>query len=98
MRSALRRQPGIPRFREIPSLDEKGPRRLLRAGLCIANFRSRLGDRDWFDDWGVGRQFVPECLHHPVVGLKLPSAFSHLLRRNAGFSQYLRVSGLVSAG
>jgi hypothetical protein len=25
VRSALRRQPGIPRFREFPSLDEKGP-------------------------------------------------------------------------
>jgi hypothetical protein len=22
--------------------------------------------RDWFDDWVVGYQFVPECLHHPV--------------------------------
>jgi hypothetical protein len=25
VRSALRRQPAIPRFREFPSLDEKGP-------------------------------------------------------------------------
>jgi hypothetical protein len=25
VRSALRRQPGIPRFREFPSLDKKGP-------------------------------------------------------------------------
>jgi hypothetical protein len=30
VRSALRRQPGIPRFREFPSLDEKGP---LNAGF-----------------------------------------------------------------
>jgi hypothetical protein len=22
--------------------------------------------RDWFDDWVVGHQFVPKCLHHPV--------------------------------
>src|ERR1700687_3912412 len=34
--------------------------------LCIANFRSRLGGGDRFDDWVVGRQFVPDCLHHPV--------------------------------
>ncbi len=27
-------------------------------------FPARCGDR--FDDWVVGRQFVPECLHHPV--------------------------------
>src|ERR1700737_3966521 len=32
-----------------------------------------------------GSQFEPYHLHHPVVGLKLPSAFSHLLRRNGGF-------------
>jgi hypothetical protein len=54
--------------------------------------------RDWFDDWVVGRQFVPKCLHHPVVGLKLAQAYSHLLRQNGGFSHSLRVSGLVSAG
>jgi len=52
---------------------------------------------DGFDDWVVGLQFVPECLHHPVVGLKLPSAVSHLLRRNGGFSHSLRVSGFISA-
>jgi len=40
--------------------------RLLRARLWIANFRSRLGGGDWFDDWLVGPQFVPECLRHPV--------------------------------
>jgi hypothetical protein len=42
--------------------------RILRTRLCIANFRSRLGGGDRFDDWMVGRQFVPECLHHPVSG------------------------------
>ena len=30
--------------------------------LCIVNFRSRLGYGDRFDDWGVGRQFVPDYL------------------------------------
>ena len=25
-----------------------------------------MGVRDRFDDWVVGRQFVPDCLHHPV--------------------------------
>jgi hypothetical protein len=70
--------------------------RILRARLCIANFRSRLRGGDRFDDWVVGRQFVPDHLHHPVVvGLKLPPAYSHLLRQNGGFSHFLRVSGLV---
>jgi len=50
-------------------------------------FPARCGDR--FDDWVVGRQFVPYYLHHPVLGLKLPSAFSHLLRQNGGFSHSL---------
>jgi hypothetical protein len=34
-------------------------RRLLRARLCISQFRSRLGGGDWFDDWVVGHQFGP---------------------------------------
>jgi hypothetical protein len=33
----------------------------------------------------VGHQFEPNNLHHPVVGLKLSQAFSHLLRGNGGF-------------
>jgi len=33
---------------------------------CIANFRSRLGGGDRFDDWVVGLQFEPYYLHHPV--------------------------------
>jgi hypothetical protein len=69
----------------------------LRARLCIANFRSRLRGEDRFDDWVMGRQFVPDYLHHPVVGLRLRSAFLHLLRRNGGFSHALRVSGSVSS-
>jgi hypothetical protein len=47
-----------------------GDSRLLRARLRIANFRSRLGGGDRFDNWVVGRQFVPDCLHHPVSGFK----------------------------
>ena len=31
---------------------------------------------DGFDDWVVGLQFVPECLHHPVIGIELRSVFS----------------------
>jgi hypothetical protein len=41
---------------------------------------------------------VPDCLHHPVVGLKLRPDYSHLKRQNGGFSYSLRVSGLVFAG
>ena len=46
---------------------------------------------DGFDDWVVGLQFVPECLHHAVVGLKLRSAFLRLLRQNGGFSRPWRL-------
>jgi hypothetical protein len=60
-------------------------RRALFDRVCIANFRSRRGDGDRFDDWVVGHQFVPDCLHHAVVRLKLWSAFLRLLRQNAGF-------------
>jgi hypothetical protein len=41
-------------------------------------FPALSGDR--FDDWLVGHRFVPYNLHHPVLGLKPRSSFSHLLR------------------
>ena len=69
--------------------------RLLHARLCIANFRSRLGGGDWFDDWVVGLQFVPDNLHHPVVGLKLPSAFSHLF---AGMGAVMMCGDQIESG
>jgi hypothetical protein len=46
----------------------------------------------------VGSQFEPFCLHHPVEGLELLPACSHFFRQNGGFSNFVRVSGLVSAG
>jgi hypothetical protein len=45
----------------------------------------------------LGDRFVSDCFHHhPVVGFKLPPAYSHLWRQNWVFSHSLRVSGLVS--
>jgi hypothetical protein len=55
--------------------------RLLPARLCIANFRSRLGGGDWFDDWVMGRQFVPDYLHHPVLEFKPSQAILSIGRQ-----------------
>jgi len=46
----------------MDSVKTAHPALYLRARLCIVNFRSRLGDGDRFDDWVVGRQFVPDYL------------------------------------
>ena len=40
--------------------------------------------RDRFDDWVVGLQFVPDYLHHPVLGCRPSQAVPRLVRRNRG--------------
>jgi hypothetical protein len=51
-----------------------------KAGFCTPVSASKIsvprssGDR--FDDWVVGPQFEPYCLHHAVLELRLSSAFS----------------------
>jgi hypothetical protein len=58
-------------------------------------FPALSGDR--FDDWLVGHQFEPHCLHHPVLGSKLRSPFSQLWRGNDGFSVFVASLRSVSA-
>jgi hypothetical protein len=53
-------------------------------------FPALSGDR--FDDWLVGHQFEPYCLHHAVFGFKTRSSFSHLLRWNGDFPASVAVS------
>ena len=42
-----------------------------RYGVKFAG-RLTLGGGDWFDDWVVGHQFVPDYLHHPVSRYRTP--------------------------
>src|SRR5216683_5509839 len=71
--------------------------RLLRARLCIANFRSRLGGGDRFDDWVVGRQFVPDCLHH-LVSANRTFPIRRRIGRFCGDFRPLTCGTLVSVG
>ena len=41
--------------------------------------------RDRFDDWVAGLQFVPDYLHHPVLGFKASQAISQFVREYRGF-------------
>jgi hypothetical protein len=63
----------------------KAKRRICPSVSASKNSAPDSDFRDWFDDWGVGHQFEPNYLHHPVVGLKPSQAFSHLMRGNGGF-------------
>ena len=76
------------------------PASILGSGGFPAKFlRAFFGFALYFPLIPPLRRVSHDCAHHhPVVGLKLPPAYSHLLRQNGDFSQSLRVSGLVSAG
>jgi len=40
---------------------------------------------DWFDDWVVGLQFEPYCLHHPVFRYRTRPDTCRFVPRNAAF-------------
>jgi hypothetical protein len=71
-----------------------------KAGFCTPVSASKIsvprssGDR--FDDWVVGPQFEPYCLHHPVFRYRTPVGVLAFLPRNAGFRPLLVVSVAVS--
>src|SRR5712672_3333753 len=75
------RMPEMLRHRNLRGVDFPRNKCLYRASLVGSRAASAFGNNgntaasiamtasrggDWFDDWVVGRQFVPEYLHHPV--------------------------------
>jgi hypothetical protein len=60
-----------------------------KAGFCTPVSASKIsvprsgGDR--FDDWVVGPQFEPYCLHHPVLGFGPPQVIRQFVRGNRDF-------------
>ena len=70
---------------------------IVSAGAACILSATKCGVGDRFDDWVVGYQFEPNCLHHPVLRYRTPRVIRAFVPRIAGFFDFALVSASVSA-